>query len=160
MRLICNTLALCLLFVLLPGASCGPPPDTPDDNGQRLHTQIALTIEKPLLAAYAILEARRDAEKAAVRRESSTPLELDERLTILERQYAPVDQAWALTQAAYVAYDTAIHTAGEDNTAIAAAFALALLSKWRSFLEAAEAMGLELPPIPDVLTKGVANGPA
>jgi hypothetical protein len=153
--------ALCVLAMLpLSGASCGPhPPDTPD-NGTRMHAHIALTIEKPLLAVHTILEARRDLEKAAARQRSSTAEELDDALTLLERQYAPVDNAWVITQEAYEAYTKSIRASGGRDTPIAAEFALALLSRWQSLIAAAEAIGLDLPPIPEVFTNGVAHGPA
>lgn len=80
-------------------------------------------------------------------------------LALLEQEYAPVDRAWVFTQQAWESYTTALRASNDKDTPVIAELALALLSKWQSLIAASEAIGLELPQIPEPFTKGVkANG--
>lgn len=108
----------------------------------RTHAAIADAVHDPIVAAQHALRDQELREIAAVHAEPAKVAELRER-------YAPADGAMMLVIDAYNAYVDAIQAAHEGAD-MRLETARELLNRWRTLIDAAKMVGLDV-PIPDEL---------
>lgn len=117
----------------------------------RTHAQIADAAEEPILAAKHLIEARMATDAKALRERVSDTQAQQQEMVALQTSYAPIEGAFEALRLAYNAYVDAIQGAHATGGDVSHEAALALLSKWQAFAEAARLMGLTVPDPPEPL---------
>lgn len=144
LRKIRNTPPLMMLAVMLVSSGCA-------GSQLRTHASIADAAEGPILAAKHFIEVRAHDEAAAIRSRGMSADSERQEMAALQASYAPVESALTALIAAYNSYIDAIRVSHATGQEISHAVAMALLSRWQTFLDAARALGIQLPDPPDVL---------
>ncbi len=117
----------------------------------RSHALIADSAAEPILAAKQLIERRMAADVSDVRKRVTNPDALRLEMEALQASYAPLEGAFELLRETYNAYVDAITKTNETTGDVSHQAALALLSRWQSFLDAARDMGLTVPEPPESL---------
>lgn len=118
----------------------------------RTHASIADAVSEPLLAAKHVIEARMDADAQAVRARAVSPEDEHAQMLALQASYAGVEASFELVRQSYNSYVEAIQAAHETGADIPHELALALLSRWRAFVDVAQQLGIRVPEPPEALS--------
>ncbi len=133
-----------LALALIPSSACA-------GSQLRTHASIADASYAPITAAKSALERHIAADAAAVKARATSPEDERAQMSALQSSYARTEATFDLTREAYNAYVEAIQGSHATGADIPHEAALALLSRWRAFIEAARAMGLTVPEPPEAL---------
>lgn len=147
-----TTIAVVLLAVLSSSAASCVSGCAGSTSQVGTQAAIVKSAEEPFLAAKQALESRMATDYQGVKdRVVDAEAERVE-LLALEQSYGALEAAFETLRLAYNAYVEGIQAAHREGRDVSRELALALLSRWQSFVDVARSRGLAVPEPPSFLS--------